>query len=276
MMTNKRQNILYVVYAYAFFWAMLLLIGVTMLLFGDGLMGGLPYSILVALGSWTPTVALLVLFKKLYPGSTIRNFYANAFREKISWKLLLTTGALQLLVYIASVSMVSLTKGVALSGLLNLSAQTLVMGFIMTLIQGATGEESGWRGFLQPSVEKSYGVIKSCLIVGVIWGFWHAPLWFLTSGYSGMQLAQYIIAFLISVVSVATIIGICYNRCKNLFVPMFIHFLFNFFNLTFRGDLIDMLTCFALLYAIMAGGYILWFRRCSRRVLSCGGCTKGN
>lgn len=241
-----------------------------MLWLGDGqiINVGPIFNIMVVLGSWTPTIALFVLFKKLYPNSSIRKFYRNAFKEQISWKMLLATGALQLLIFIVSVSIVSFTKGVSLLSLLNLSSQTIVMGFVMTLIQGATGEESGWRGFLQTSVEKSFSVIKSSLIVGVIWVFWHAPLWFLTSGYSGVQLVQYIFVFLISVMSLTMVIGICYKRSKNLFVPIFIHFIFNFCITVFTGNALDMMTWFAVLYVIMAVGYIIWFKRNNKIVTS--------
>lgn len=257
MMTNKKQIILYASCAYALFWIVFTLTGGVMLWLGEGPI----FNIMLCLCSWTPTIALFALFKRLYPNSSIKKFYTATFRGKIRWKTILTTTAIQLLIFIVAVSIVSFSNEVPLSYLLNLSPQTVVLGVIMTLIQGATGEESGWRGFLQPSVEKKFSVIKASLIVGLIWGFWHTPLWLLTSGYSGIELVQYIIAFLISILSISTVIGICYNRCKNLFVPICIHFMFNISSAVFIGDALDIFTWFAVLYAIMAVLYILWFQR---------------
>lgn len=59
-----------------------------------------------------------------------------------------------------------------------LIGQTLINGFIAGITINtvfALGEEIGWRGFLHK--ELGYmGVWKSGLLIGAIWGFWHAPL----------------------------------------------------------------------------------------------------
>jgi uncharacterized protein len=56
------------------------------------------------------------------------------------------------------------------------------LGLVQSLLAGVTanavtafGEEVGWRGFLQRELE-FLGFWKSSIIIGIIWGLWHAPL----------------------------------------------------------------------------------------------------
>ena len=260
----KRQTFRYVILAYAFFWTVFLLTGGVMLWLGEGIV----FQIMVVLCSWTPTIALLVMFRKLFPNRTLKDFYISVFNERLNVKMLVLLTVLQILIFVVMIGIVTFVNRTSISSLLDLSTKTIAFGFFITLIQGATGEESGWRGYLQPSLEGKYSVIKASLIIGVVWGFWHAPLWFITSGYTGVDLILYIIAFIVSITSTSIIIGICYNRCKNLFVPIWIHFMFNFVFTMFSGDEHDMLIGFvgiAVLYAFAAAGYFVWYRAFSRK-----------
>lgn len=40
----------------------------------------------------------------------------------------------------------------------------------------AFGEEAGWRGYMMPKMIKLWGVRKSIVFGGIIWGIWHWPL----------------------------------------------------------------------------------------------------
>ena len=52
--------------------------------------------------------------------------------------------------------------------------QGLIAGITINAVAGF-GEELGWRGFLQHELAP-IGFWRSSLIIGSIWGFWHAPL----------------------------------------------------------------------------------------------------
>lgn len=38
------------------------------------------------------------------------------------------------------------------------------------------GEEWGWRGFLYPKMKEGHSFLRTAVLVGLIWGIWHAPI----------------------------------------------------------------------------------------------------
>jgi len=40
------------------------------------------------------------------------------------------------------------------------------------------GEETGWRGFLLPRLQKNRSALRATLIVWILWGIWHVPAFF--------------------------------------------------------------------------------------------------
>ncbi len=51
--------------------------------------------------------------------------------------------------------------------------------FIYVLFFSVLGEETGWRGFALPRLQKKFSALTSSLIIGALWGFWHFPLFFI-------------------------------------------------------------------------------------------------
>lgn len=54
-------------------------------------------------------------------------------------------------------------------------ASGILLGPLLNLIF-AFGEEGGWRGYLYPALQEKFSERAACLVTGVIWGLWHAPI----------------------------------------------------------------------------------------------------
>jgi uncharacterized protein len=50
--------------------------------------------------------------------------------------------------------------------------------FIFGLLQGPSGEELGWRGYLLPRLLDKYSPLRASVIAGLVWAAWHIEVFF--------------------------------------------------------------------------------------------------
>lgn len=84
--------------------------------------------------------------------------------------MLFVVTVIQVVVVLASIFIVSFKTKVSMLSMVNLSFPILSYAFFTSLITGATGEESAWRGYLFSIMAKKSGVIKGSMLLGLIWG----------------------------------------------------------------------------------------------------------
>ncbi|GAA0378635.1 CPBP family intramembrane glutamic endopeptidase [Bacillus horti] len=238
----------YILWTYLLFFAFILLIGLVMFVFKSEPVAGL----LQGLSAWTATIVFVVMFRKIYPQGNLIEFIKEKFRKKVKITTVLCIIFLQLFLLGGSLLIIKFIWNVSISEQVTASWVTLLILFGSHIILGPLGEELGWRGFVLDELQKRFSPLKSSIIVGVGWGFWHAPLWFIASEYSGLQLVQYIICFIVSIIAVSIIITVFYNLNHNLVIPILIHQLFNFFLAIQVRDLLPILTVTAFLYLAVA------------------------
>ena len=134
---------------------------------------------------------------------------------------------------------------------------------LLELLAGPTGEEPGWRGYYLLNSAKSRGILKSTMMTGVLWGFWHFPLW-LMEGLEPIRFIGYVVSFLVAVISFNVILCYIFTGHRNLIYCVIIHLLFNFLGnllkLDANGFVIYMFGC-AICYGIIAALVLLVWRR---------------
>ncbi len=96
----------------------------------------------------------------------------------------------------------------------------LVAVLFMMLFLGPV-EEFGWRGVAQPILQRHVAPIWAGMIIGVVWGIWHLPAFFL----SGTVFASWnFLPFFVGNVTIAVLVTPIFNRARgSLLWPMLFH-----------------------------------------------------
>lgn len=106
-------------------------------------------------------------------------------------------------------------------------------------------------GFSFRRAGKNHQSLIASIILGLVWSGWHFPLW-LMSGYSGMDLVQYILFFILWCIAQSIIITLLYKWNTNLLIPMIFHFFSNYFLGLQKEDLLMLLKVNASLCLVAA------------------------
>lgn len=237
----------YVIWTYGVFYCFILLIGMAMLVLKWNALAG----VLQVISAWTATFVFIAMFHKIYPEDSLKQFITRQFREKIKLSSVAWLVLLQISIFLCCILTTSMFRKISITSIFVTSWTTWLFTFLDNLIRGPLGEELGWRGFVYNELQKKYSPLKAAMIVGVVWGFWHTPLWFL-SGYAGIQLLTYIISFLVYIISASVIMTVFYHRNHNLLIPIIAHQLFNYFLAMQTGDVLQNLMVTAIVYLIVA------------------------
>lgn len=88
------------------------------------------------------------------------------------------------------------------------------------LIIGGGVEEIGWRGFLQPALERKFPFTVATLMVSIVWFSWHLPLWLEPSS---NHYGDSLVGFAITIVVWAFIGAAIYKATKSVIACVIYH-----------------------------------------------------
>jgi len=116
-------------------------------------------------------------------------------------------------------------------GLANPAVLPIAFVFILFL-GGPLQEEFGWRGVLLPRLLERMGPSLSSMLIGLVWGLWHLPLFFLPS--QAFYYERPIWGLVLSTVLISFIFTWLYQRTNgSVFAVLVLHTMFNFTHYVF-------------------------------------------
>ncbi|MGT2929939.1 CPBP family intramembrane glutamic endopeptidase [Streptococcus dentasini] len=184
----------------------------------------MPYLVLegtlFTIGVFGPMTASLIVLKKKGLKATISFIFSG---RRGTWLWFLIYGGALIVIY-----------ALASSGRLIDGALAIIsLGFIFQAILGGGMEEPGWRGFLQPALEKKFSFPLATVLVGTVWTLWHIPFWFYDRFYDRSQMS--FMAFLVSCIVESFWYAALYKRTRSVIACNFFHVLCNVATASFVG-----------------------------------------
>ncbi|MHB1355686.1 MAG: CPBP family glutamic-type intramembrane protease [Anaerolineae bacterium] len=170
---------------YVVFWGPLALFRIPTISYVQNIRGPVWAIILFLLGGFTPSLTAIFITWKNEGKAGLRLLWKLIIRFNIGWRWYL---AVLLIVVLGTAGQLRLNGllGHTFDGTLFFAQ---LGSFLPLLITGPLSEEIGWRGYALDRLQTRFSAITSSLIIGVVWGLWHGPL-FLMVGTSQHELAM--------------------------------------------------------------------------------------
>ena len=79
--------------------------------------------------------------------------------------------------------------------------------FAVTLFLAGALEELGWRGFMQPRLQRRFRAVTASVVICIVWALWHVPLMFVGAGtFAGFQ------EYILMTITMSIVLGWLYNN----------------------------------------------------------------
>ena len=111
------------------------------------------------------------------------------------------------------------------------SPSFFLLNLLTLFFLGPVSEEIGWRGFMLEELQKDFSPLQASLWIGLFWGLWHLPLFFMPGTFQGMQSfwTMYTAAYFLNVFGYSIFITLIYNQTnKSILGAVLIHLSINF------------------------------------------------
>ena len=170
------------------------------------------YRVLHMLGGFGPTISALLLLSQKTPRAILHYIFSR--KKHRQWILFLLC-LMQIFTFALSSRQWNPT----------IPWYTAPLLALMTIFVGGGNEELGWRGLLQPELEKKMSFFHATLLTGSLWMLWHLPLWWIPG--SSQQMVPFLFFYIFGIY-LSFLLAVLYKTTKSVFYCMILHGFTNF------------------------------------------------
>jgi len=212
------------VFSYLVFWGPLALFKIPTISFVSDVKGPSWAIALYLIGGFVPSLLAIVLTWKKEGTAGLRHLGRRIVQVNIGWRWYLAAVLVVILAAMGQLVIISLME--------QAFDKTLFVAqlgsFLPLLIIGPLSEEIGWRGYALDRLQTKWNALVSALIVGLVWGLWHGPL-FAMVGTSYHELAIPFVGFLVGMMAVSVLFTWLHNNTAgSIWTAIFFHWLYTY------------------------------------------------
>jgi membrane protease YdiL (CAAX protease family) len=151
---------------------------------------------LLMLSGFGPSLAGLAVVAGIGGRSGLRDWLTRCLQWRLGWRWFALAFALPPVAMLLALALHAALGGTIAASPANGHILLAIVNFALVLVVGGPlGEEFGWRGYLLPAIAARLGWRWAGLVVGVLWGVWHLPLFFIADTVqSDMPLALFLLS----------------------------------------------------------------------------------
>lgn len=149
--------------------------GISWSLWLVGFAAGGAGALLLILGAFGPMAAAALVTRA--GGGSVRGWLRGISAVRVPWRYYAFAAGLPVAVYgLVNLILVGLGRNVEPT-LLSDRLLPYLVTVVGVAVLGGGQEEPGWRGFALPKLQETKTPIQATLILGLLWGLWHVPLY---------------------------------------------------------------------------------------------------
>jgi uncharacterized protein len=172
--------------------------------------GKLSFHIPQTLAFWGLIFATYITAFMTGGWQAVKNTFSRVYRWKVGLPWYVVAILLTALLGFVTLGLFTLIGGRHQIGK-DLSFQSFLLFSLTETIFMIFTEETAWRGFALPRLQKDHSALSASLILGLLWGLWHIPL-FLIPG--SAQQAYPFIGFILLILPTSILFTWIFNHTK--------------------------------------------------------------
>lgn len=233
---ERHSLVLYFIITYAISWA----IWSPIVLTAQGLVKWkVPFAVYY-LGSFGPMISALIMTAMTSGGTGLRKLLSRLFKWRVNLRYYLFAVLAPVGLFVIAVMLNRIITGTWPDfKMLGEADYMPVLGIpgvlILWFLTYGLGEETGWRGFALPHLQRTHMAANSSLILGIFWGCWHIPAFFFRDTYMEMGIIGFPV-LIVSIVFASVVFTWLYNSTGgSLLIVTLFHIFFNWLSVSDAG-----------------------------------------